>query len=157
MSDSPVLKETLVEPNVEQTKEVEEKPSMEFDECEENISLDSEKQEEINFKNTGSPALSVSDLKNSSKSSPKALPLPGSVRSTRSKDNPDFIAKQKSFMAKVQAASSIVEPNSPSGDRPDTPGKRKRENTQLQSGKKKKICRNDTGSQVNSDILVLLF
>ena len=57
------------------------------------------------------------------------------VRNTRSKDNPEFVAKQKSFMAKIQAASS--EPLM--GDMKDSPSHSpSRSNTPERSGAKRK-------------------
>lgn len=95
----------------------------------------------------GSETPSVSD-RSSLRNSRSASNTPTNTRSTRSRDNPDFVAKQKSFMAKVQAATTGID--SPMM-RPDTPGKRKRDNSASSSQgstKKRKYGKNDNNGQV---------
>ncbi|XP_042868392.1 protein kinase C-binding protein 1-like isoform X2 [Penaeus japonicus] len=94
----------------------------------------------------GSETPSVSD-RSSLRNSRSASNTPTNTRSTRSRDNPDFVAKQKSFMAKVQAATTGID--SPMM-RPDTPGKRKRDNSASSSQgstKKRKYGKNDNNGQ----------
>lgn len=154
MCDSPQLKDSsFLGTTQENSIKDQEKTNIEFEFGETNSpdkgSLDLGLAEELDNKSTGSPSPSSIDIKIGVNKPLTKTALSNSLRTTRSKDNPDFIAKQKSFMAKVQAASSgNCEPLSPS-DRPDTPGKRKRENnTVIPIGKKKKIYRSDNGSQV---------
>ncbi|CAL4068084.1 unnamed protein product, partial [Meganyctiphanes norvegica] len=63
----------------------------------------------------------------SGKTTPKlsTTPTTQSTRFTRSRDNPEFVEKQKKFMAKVQAATMGIDVMS----RPETPVKRKRESS----------------------------
>ncbi|XP_068244518.1 MYND-type zinc finger-containing chromatin reader ZMYND8 isoform X2 [Palaemon carinicauda] len=95
---------------------------------------------------TGSETPSISD-KSSARNCRSTSNTPTNTRSTRSRDNPEFVAKQKSFMAKIQAATSGVE--SPMA-RPDTPGKRKRDSSASStnsSSKKRKSGKADNNGQ----------
>ena len=70
------------------------------------------------------------------------------TRSTRSQNNPEFVAKQKSFMAKYQAATSGIDDSLLISGRPETPNnKRKRENNS--NGKKRKMLKTDNNGQVS--------
>ncbi|KAK4310909.1 hypothetical protein Pmani_017564 [Petrolisthes manimaculis] len=94
---------------------------------------------------TGSETPSVSD-KSSQRLSRSASNTPTNTRSTRSQNNPKFVAKQKSFMAKVQAATSGAEVGM---GRPETPGKRKRETSAPSTPptKKRRSGRTDNNGQ----------
>ncbi|XP_064116215.1 LOW QUALITY PROTEIN: MYND-type zinc finger-containing chromatin reader ZMYND8-like [Macrobrachium nipponense] len=99
----------------------------------------------------GSETPSISD-KSSARNSRSTSNTPTNTRSTRSRDNPEFVAKQKSFMAKIQAATSGVD--SPMA-RPDTPGKRKRDSsassTQSSSKKRKSGKADNNGQDYQND------
>ncbi|XP_066969006.1 MYND-type zinc finger-containing chromatin reader ZMYND8 isoform X2 [Macrobrachium rosenbergii] len=99
----------------------------------------------------GSETPSISD-KSSARNSRSTSNTPTNTRSTRSRDNPEFVAKQKSFMAKIQAATSGVD--SPMA-RPDTPGKRKRDSsassTQSSSKKRKSGKVDNNGQDYQND------
>lgn len=93
----------------------------------------------------GSETPSLSD-RSSQRASRSTSNTPTNTRSTRSRDNPDFVAKQKSFMAKVQAATAGSEGTMV---RPETPGKRRREgSTFTSSTKKRKLGKTDNNGQV---------
>lgn len=97
----------------------------------------------------GSETPSISD-KSSLRNSRSASNTPTNTRSTRSRDNPEFAAKQKSFMAKVQAATAGIDTGMM---RPDTPGKRKRDSSASStqgSTKKRKSGRTDNNGQVSA-------
>ncbi|XP_045599040.2 uncharacterized protein [Procambarus clarkii] len=91
----------------------------------------------------GSETPSISD-KSSHRNSRSASNTPTNTRSTRSRDNPEFAAKQKSFMAKVQAATAGTESGMV---RPETPGKRKRDSSSQGSAKKRKSGKVDNNGQ----------
>ncbi|XP_071531860.1 uncharacterized protein Zmynd8 isoform X3 [Panulirus ornatus] len=94
----------------------------------------------------GSETPSISD-KSSLRNSRSASNTPTNTRSTRSRDNPEFAAKQKSFMAKVQAATAGIDTGMM---RPDTPGKRKRDSSASStqgSTKKRKSGKADNNGQ----------
>ena len=107
-----------------------------------------------------SPALSERSTGRSSRGGSSTTPqTSASTRSTRSQNNPEFVAKQKSFMAKVQAASSGTD--SPPNNRPETPNasnnnKRKRDNTNaIIQGKKRKLAKMDNNGQVRLKFIEL--
>ncbi|XP_069960221.1 MYND-type zinc finger-containing chromatin reader ZMYND8-like isoform X4 [Cherax quadricarinatus] len=91
----------------------------------------------------GSETPSMSD-KSSLRNNHSASNTPTTTRSTRSRDNPEFAAKQKVFMAKVQAATAGVESVMV---RPETPGKRKRDSSAQGSAKKRKSGKVDNNGQ----------
>lgn len=95
---------------------------------------------------TGSETPSASD-KSSQRLSRSASNTPTNTRSTRSQNNPKFVAKQKSFMAKVQAATSGAELGM---GRPETPGKRKRDTSAPTTPptKRRRSGRTDNNGQV---------
>lgn len=100
----------------------------------------------------GSETPSISD-RSSQRNSRSTSNTPTNMRSTRSRDNPDFLAKQKSFMAKVHAATSG---NDTDMMRPETPVKRKRDSS-ASSGqgpkKKRKTGKVDNNGQVSKSII----
>ena len=107
----------------------------------------------------GSETPSLSD-RSSLRTSRSTSNTPTNTRSTRSRDNPEFVAKQKSFMAKFQAATASSEGIMM---RPETPGKRRREgSTFTSSSKKRKLGKTDNNGQVReyddtSFVLVIYF
>ncbi|KAG0727012.1 Protein kinase C-binding protein 1 [Chionoecetes opilio] len=92
----------------------------------------------------GSETPSLSD-RSSLRASRSTSNTPTNTRSTRSRDNPEFVAKQKSFMAKVQAATAGCDGVMA---RPETPGKRRRDSsTYTPSTKKRKLGKTDNNGQ----------
>ncbi|MPC12695.1 hypothetical protein E2C01_005402 [Portunus trituberculatus] len=99
----------------------------------------------------GSETPSLSD-RSSQRASRSTSNTPTNTRSTRSRDNPDFVAKQKSFMAKVQAATAGSEGVMV---RPETPGKRRRDGSAFTSStKKRKLGKTDNNGQ-RGDVMIV--